>query len=881
MHVRVDGFLKAEQLISTKLYTPNNPPNFIARPRLLAKMSRTLQCRLTTVTAPPGYGKTTLVGDWIRRLSCPSGWISLDKGENDLQRFWSYVIAACRGGGLGVGQKALSLLQSPAALSVEQLIAIFVNDLAAVQEPMVLVLDDYHLVEADEIHRSLRYFLESLPVSIHVCIISRRTPPIPVAMLRAKGQLNEIGIGELKFSPDEIGSFWTGYMGESPSGEELGLIASSTEGWIASIQLAALARQNGHGWALNQFNGNHRYLVDYLMEEVIEQLPEAVRYFLIRTSVLGRMNADLCAAVTETDAAAELLGHIEQANLFVIPLDGERYWFRYHHLFGDFLRSRLKQEAADEIIRLHAKASDWFDRNGCLEEAIDHALLAGDFERAGDLLPECAVKLLKRREFATLYRWLRQLPSAVAEKPLPLLIHAWADLLTGKFERTKLNLAKLAKAQERLRDSGDKRLIAKVREDAIIFANMSALMEGDFEGTYELLQRLNEREAHYILDESEIMFGFIEMNEGVVPLIGGLYGFCGRLGHTEAYHRLYGEFLAKNGMQDSSYSAYHLAAVCELHYEMNDLERAAACATAAMETAEKRGCLGAYVPATVTMARLKMAEADVESAIRIVRDAMGKLLGMGKDASHWYGLLDAFLVRCLAAKGDAEGVDRWLSRRPLNEHTQIPVHEQFETLSRIRMLLWRGRYAEALGTTERLLRSSTAAGRTLGIVESKLLLAICRYRERASVERDGLKELHEALMLGEQEQYLRTFADEGALLLPMLRSYAELRRKGEMPENEEGVSLDYMKKVLSAAGEPGHETDAPARGMRAGVHTLTERETEVLRQLSLGLSNKEIAAKLVLTEGTVKLHLHRIYAKLHAKGRVQALRAAKQAGIIR
>ncbi len=457
-------------LLFTKLYIPDHPAHFVSRDRLIKKISRTLQCKLTLVTAPPGFGKTTMVSDWVRQRQIRAGWVSLDKSENDPLRFWGYVIAAFDRLRHGTGKKALSLLQSPVSFSIEQMLAWLVNDLFDVSEDIVLVLDDFHVVESEEVHRSLSYFLERLPKPIHLCIISRKESSFPVANLRAKGQLNQIGVNELKFTETEISSFWFEQTGTPPTEPSLRLLSHRTEGWAAGIQLAILSQLSGQQDTLQHFTGNHRFVVDYLLEEVFHNHSESVRTFLMRTSVLKRMNKDVCAAVTGYPIEEGMLQGIEEVGLFIIPLDNARYWYRYHHLFAEFLRNRLLTECGGEVGPLHLKASEWFERHGFMEEAIDHALAIGGYERAASLLENITAELLRRRELTTLHLWLHQLPEPIVQRPAVMIILMWTELFMGHYERVYSYIDALKFALATLDDT-DEATLGRMWEEVVIFEN--------------------------------------------------------------------------------------------------------------------------------------------------------------------------------------------------------------------------------------------------------------------------------------------------------------------------------------------------------------------------------------------------------------------------
>lgn len=864
-------------VLFTKLYIPHHPPHLVSRERLMLKMSRALDCKLTLVTAPTGFGKTTMVSDWVHSQHIRAGWVSLDKGENDLLRFWGYVIAAFERLRQGTGKKALSLLQTPLSFSIDQMIAWLINDLFDVSEDLVVILDDFHVVESDEVIRSFTYFLERLPNKIHFCIISRKEPSFPVATMRVKGQLNQIGLTELKFTEKEISSFYFNHTGTEPNQQSVHMLANRTEGWAAGIHLAFLSQSMGQLDKLQHFSGNHRFVVDYLMEEVFLTHPEPIRIFLLQTSILGRMNEDICSAVTGYQSEDGMLPTIEQAGLFIIPLDAERHWYRYHHLFAEFLANRLMQDYGNEVLKMHARASMWFEAHGFMEEAIHHALSAEDYERAAALLQGIAVNLLRRRELTTLYQWLNQLPEEIIERPSVLIVLTWTELFMGHYELVKLNINKLKFALYAMdAEKVDMTVFSRTFEEVQILENFLAMLRGDTELAVQLIQNLLDRDD--LPDGNDLMLSIgIELNEGTVPFIRGYYGFRGRIKDVEKYHQIYDAFIIKNRLEHFAFSAYQRVAMSEIHYELNHLPEALKYAEMAIGVSMQYSILGAYICAVITKSKVLWANQEFDKAIANVKEALEHMKNTGEHDTNWYDLLHTFLIRCYFLSGDIDPVDKWLEQSKINMDPEQINNQEFEWLTLLIINGVKENSEDIIGRAERLLKTARESKWTMTELETYICLSVLYERKNNSYE--SMLHLHQALTIGEREGYLRTFMDMPDLIT-LLRQYAEIRKNGYMPELQTGVSRDYLKVLLTAIGAAQSDAPDSKTADPASIHTLTSRETEVLQLIAEGLSNKDIAGKLVLTEGTVKLHLHRIYSKLQVKGRVQAIQKAKKDNLI-
>lgn len=865
-------------VLATKLSVPQCPVHFVPRARLMEKMSRSVSSKLSIVNAPPGFGKSQLVGEWLRNSPVPlrSGWLSLDKGDNDLHRFWSYVIASLEKSFPKIGHKALSLLQSTISVSIEHIIILFINDLCTVEEPVVIVLDDYQLIESEEVHRSVIFFLERMPDQVCLCMISRTNPPLPLGAYRAKGQLNEIGIQDLKFNEEEISAFWLQQMQVSLEERQVAQLAHVTEGWIAGIQLASIACSGDLDHTLSQFTGNHRFIVDYLMEDVILHLPEEIRKFLFQTSILQRMNDDLCAAVTGTSKDRQLLSYIEQANIFIIRLHNESRWFRYHHLFLDFLRSYDKQESEEEIRILHQRAGLWFEENGYMEEAIEHILLAENYDKAAELIQGHAVIMFRKRELATLSRWFSKMPKSIGSHPELLIIQTYTALMTGRYDAAIEYVERLQRTDEAMKSDPHSLVAMRMREEAYICLSFHAWLQRDYHTIYDRINEVYKRDAVPGNEVVQLLLkDVIHLNDGSVPLISGFYGFDGKLKQAASFHRLYDNFIRKHHLEQWHYVAYPYTAMSEIHYENNELDLAMEYADDAIASAEMHGSIGAYVPAVIVKARVYRARGRSHRENEVIVSAMNKLQQEGERQSYWLDLLQAYHVRCCLENGAVEDAELWLRRSNISKEANAAVHQEFEISTLIRMMIAKKEYQGALDWAERMQGAAREKNLIMSMLNSHLLLAVIF--DGLTDTYESMLHLHRALVLGQEEGYLRTIIDIGEISGDLLGKYVAMRKNNYIPEIQKGVSLDYVKKLLSLAQPIGEKRTAASANADElnSEYELTAREIEVLKSVCAGLSNKEIAERLVLTVGTVKLHLNRIYNKMNVKGRVQAIQKAR------
>ncbi|HEV2654984.1 MAG TPA: hypothetical protein VGT82_08490, partial [Ktedonobacteraceae bacterium] len=582
-------------LLTTKLIIPPLRPGYVARPRLFEKLEAARQRPLTLLAAPAGFGKTLLLSAWAQQQ--PVAWLSLDSSDNDPTQFWMYVFAALDTIQPGIGQAPLSLLQSEQA--IETVLATLLNALGALPHTITLVLDDYHAINALPIQRGMIFLLEHLPPQFHIIIASRVDPPLPLARLRARHQLAELRIDDLRFTFEEAATFLRDVMGLQLAADDIAALEARTEGWIAGLQLAALSMQgrNDVSSFVAAFAGSHRYIVDYLTEEVLRQQSESIRAFLLQTSLLERLNGSLCDAVTEQENGQATLERLEQANLFLLPLDDERRWYRYHHLFAEALRFRLSQTYADLQPTLHIRASLWFERHDLLPEAVDHAFAARDYERAATLIEPILYPMFNRGTHATVRRWLQALPEEVLyARPSLCLQYAWAFMYVGELtscerplvaaERAweiegnmrglsevytfRASVALILRDAQRAHDYAQKALVLLPADDLVNRCNCTVYLGGS------ALLRGEVREASHLLNEARILCQQCHLYSTLYALnfLADAEIVQGRLQRAAAISQ---EVMSSLHGRQSIHSSWALSRLGGLHCEWNELELAEQC----------------------------------------------------------------------------------------------------------------------------------------------------------------------------------------------------------------------------------------------------------------------------------------------------------------
>jgi LuxR family transcriptional regulator, maltose regulon positive regulatory protein len=911
--------VEPDVLLATKLHVPQPRPGFLARPRLLDRLAVGVAQELTLVCAPAGFGKTSLLGDWARRARQPVAWLSLDAGDSDPVRFWRYVAAALDGAGIAAGGRLAPLLRGPQPASLETVVTALINELAAQDEEVVLVLDDYHLIEATTIHDSLTLLLDRAPPVLRLLLASRADPPLPLARLRVRGQLVELRERDLRFTTEETAALLRQTTGVELSAASLAALAARTEGWVAGLQLAGLSLQ-GHAdpaGFVATFTGSNRYVLDYLAEEVLDRQPEPLRGFLLETSVLERLSGPLCDAVTGRSDSQQLLERAERANLFLVPLDGQRRWWRYHHLFADLLRARLVRAHPERVAELHHAAAAWCERHGLVDEAIGHALAAGDEVWAAGLVERHFDALLRRAEGATVDRWVEALPAElVGSRPRLLVAQAVWALLGGRVDEAE---PLLDHAEAALAASGDEPYEPSVGRAASRVANLPASIaltraelarrRGDAERIEALarqaLAHLSEderalrRQVDWFLavanwyggrltEAEHALIGLLAeqraAGEGYLALraacdLGQVQRARGRLSTALA---TYGRALQLAGEAGSPSPPAGMAHVgmAEVLYERGELEAALDHATEGVRLCRQLTYTLPLLAGLAVLARVRQARGDAPGVLAAVREAERV-----QQSPAVVGLLNPvppLRARLALAHGQVEHAARWVHARKLAPDDQPSYPRERAYLILARLLLAEQAPTKALELLQRLGDLAAAQQRTGSLIEVRVLRALALAAK--DKEPDALAALAEAITLAAPEGYTRVFLDEGAPLAALLDRLAAAGRWEQVAPGT-SVPTAYLRQLREAFHPAAPVARVAARPAAAGplsglVEPLSERELEVLGLLAAGRSNREIAAELVVALDTVKKHVSHVLDKLGAANRTQAVARARELGLL-
>ncbi len=943
-------------LLQTKLYIPPLRPELVPRPRLVERLNQGLHRKLTLLSAPAGSGKTTLLAEWLAGCGRPVAWLSLDEGDNDLARFLAYVLAALqtiesrRDAIRAVREGILSAFQMPRPPARDAVLTPLINALAAISAPLVLVLDDYHLIKAQPVHGALEFLLEHFPPQVHLALATRSDPPLHIPRLRGRGQVTELRLADLRFTPDEAAQFLVQAARLELPAEDLAALTLRTEGWAVGLQMVTLAVQ-GHpaepgapGAALRMrtdqttaflqaLASSDRFILDYLVEEVLQRQPPDVQAFLLCTSILDRLTGDLCevllddgpmveeegrslrdegesssalrhaSGVTRHGASGqEMLERLEAANLFLVPLDGERRWYRYHRLFADLVRKRLQQQVgAQGMAPLHRRASLWYARQGLRAPAIEHALAAGDSSGAAALIEEAAEPTLMRSEVATLLRWIEALPEgAVRARPRLAAFHAWVMLLGGY---------PLEAAEERLLQALEDDADGVVAGHVAAFRALIAALQGEVGRSVELSQR-----AMALLPPGSLLLrGMVANNLGITYLFTGdveaavealdeaarigrqtgnvmitvgalcnLAGLCalqGRLRRAEALYQRALELATDEQGHWLPIAGKALWGLGELARGWNNLEAAEHYLLQSIERMRQYGEVGLVVGYT-SLAFTRQARGDptgAREAIARAEEAAARFDATELDDR----LVEACQARLWVMQGELERAERWAAEQEAGWAAGPPPGEpgrpsaflemgEIEKITWVHLRLAQGRAEEALAVLDPLVLAARHHGRMRREVE---LLALQAAAHQVAGEPEvALAVLERALHLAEPEGAVRVFVEAGE---PMARLLHEAASRG--------LAADYVGRLVAAfpaarwtpaAGFP----EAPSQA--ALTEPLSGREREVLRLVAQGLSNREIAERLVISLSTVKGHTSNIYGKLAVSSRTQAVVRARALGIL-
>jgi LuxR family maltose regulon positive regulatory protein len=878
-------------ILATKLYLPRPRPNVVSRPHLLERLNEGLHRKLTLISAPAGFGKTTLVSEWLAGCERPAAWLSLDEGENDPTRFLTYLVAALQTIAATIGEGVLGVLQSSQPPPTEAMLTALLNDITTISDHFVLVLDDYHVIDAKPVDHALTYLVEHLPPHMHLVIATREDPPLPLARLRVGGQLTELRVADLRFTPSEAAEFLTQGMGLTLSAEDIAALETRTEGWIAGLQLAALSMQ-GHEDAagfIRSFTGSHHFVLDYLVEEVLGQQSERVQTFLLRTSILDRLCGPLCDAVLldPTASGQATLEYLERTNLFIVPLDNERRWYRYHHLFADLLRQRLHQsialspgDAQSQVNELHLRASLWYEDHGLSMEAFHHAAAANDVERAERLIKGKGIPLHFRGAVTAILDWLESLPTTVLNAR-PSLWTRYASLLlvngqtTGVEEKLQAAEAALQGAEP---DDKTQDLFGRIAAARAMLALTRYQVEPMLAQSRRALEYLHPTNlslratAHWTLGFAYSLQGdraaarkayteaiSLSQASGIIFTtilatisLGNIQEAENQLSLAAETYRGVLQLAGEPPLPVACEAHLGLARVC---YEWNDLDEALQHGQQSLHLARQYDrVIDRFVLCEVFLARLKLAQGDVAGAAALLAEA-----GQSARQQNFVDRMPevaAAQVLTLLRQGNLAAAAHLAQTHEL-PISQARVHlAQGDTPAALAVLeLWR-QQVEAKGWQDERLK----------------VMVLQTVALQAHGEQDkAVQLLCDALALAAPGGFIRLFVDEG---LPMAHLLAEAAAHGMLP--------DYIGKVLAvfAAEEQKREDTSSRPPAQPLIEPLSRRELEVLHLMAQGLSNHEMSERLFLALDTVKGHNRNIFGKLHVQRRTEAVARARALGLL-
>jgi len=876
-------------ILATKLLIPPPRPNRVPRLRLLARLDEGLRLgrRLTLVAAPAGFGKTTLISDWLNTLGRPAAWLALDETDNDPIRFLSYLVAAVQQVVPAAGRDLPGMLGAPQGPPPESLIALLINDVAAGSTPVVLVLDDYQAITTPAIHRAVEFLLDRQPPQLHLVLLTRQEPRLPLARLRARGQATEIGEQDLRFTSDEAAAFLRQTMGLEISDNTIAALALRTEGWITGLQLAALSwqeRKEDTGAFVFAFRGDNRYVMDYLVSEVLQQQPVETRAFLCATAILDRLTAPLCDAVTGSAGSQAVLEQLERANLFVVPLDQRHEWYRYHRLFVDVLRTMLTPQ---EEALLHRRALDWYVEQGSVEPAIQHGLayaaVSGDFGPAEELIRRAAEETLLGGAVMTVRGWLESLPETRVQADSDLATYrAWVFCLNGELSPAE-RYADLA--EETLQRTGAGAPPAPAIGRVQVLRGFLALMgHQDYEGTVALatraLEALPPDQAQW---RSMALWSKAEALESLGDIVGAISTMreAHRIGHAVGsqisltmvemslalalnYHGQRREAVALCEAAVARYTdaAGHVSPMASLvlsrlgmlHYEANELEQAYDCHARSVVLGQQLGVAAFDALAAALAAPTLFAHGEIETALAALQHAYRLTVQTRFSDPAWILTSEAALR---FRQGDLAFALRWAEEAGLTPDEPASYLRLDQLLLYGRLLLAQGRQSEATGLIVRLDRFVREKSLNRPLIDVHLLRALAA--ELAGDRAAAGDALALAVQLAAPESYARAFLDAGERIVALL---ATVRR----------AAPAFVDRLLADAGLPGRPAHIAAQPL---VEPLSERELEVLGLIAAGLSNTQVADRLVIALGTVKRHVNHIYGKLGVQSRTQAVARAR------
>ncbi|USG65356.1 LuxR C-terminal-related transcriptional regulator [Brevibacillus ruminantium] len=874
-------------VLSAKVHIPAKRMRLIERERLALLLDQGRGCKLTVVTAPAGYGKSTALGAWAA-LQKHVAWVNLEKSENDLHRFWAYVLASIRAACPFLREPSQDLLTAWNVNTIEGWIGELIELVSGIEEEIILVLDDYHVITDKRIHESLEAWLSGLPGHVHLYISGRAEPPLKLPRLRMSGQLHLVGLKDLRFTREEGERFFRDSVEMPLTSREIDAILDQTEGWIGGMTLVALSWQNrSHPVGVPaQFSGRHRDVSDYLIAEVLDQQPADVQSFLLHTSICNRLSAPFCDALTEIDEGQRMLEELDRSQLFLLSLDDQRRWYRYHRLFQDFLQAQLQIRYPDRVARLHLEAGKWLEQNDYLEEAVEHYLQAEQFGDAMRLIQQLQDKLSPSL-LESMRGWLLRIPGELLRESPELEMSCIVLLLcSGRLEEAEKRLervgASLHDAEEgglgddRELDDDGELVDNREPDDYRRLSERQQCWQGRYHTArmilayerkdYEEMLHYGERSAEASSSKSGDLLSML-----LKPLDPGLVGrqFLAQIGSLRVAEQVISAAIRLwEEKNHDDFTAVSYGSYSALLYEWNRLDEAEFWLERALEigSGEKVSALSMLL----LKARILQVRQAYTEAVELLTDGMARLDHWGQSESQLR--IAAELSRISLAQGDVSSAVRCMEESGLEVALDplVPAYmQEYAVLAKI--WLAQKRFDEAKFLLNRLHRVAQAHDRPLDEVRILVLKSIV-YAQSGQQQMAMLK-LGKALKMAEEDECIRTFADEGPMLLELLSAYETMRPHSILLGELSRVSLDYVKKLLCCMRS---ELGLPEMSQAL----LTAQELRILQLIESKLTNKEIAGTLSVSVTTVKTHTNNIYRKLDVKSRFEAVHRGTELGLL-
>jgi LuxR family maltose regulon positive regulatory protein len=897
-------------ILATKLYIPLPRSKIVLRPRLIEQLNEGLSasCKLTLISAPAGFGKTTLISEWVTGCGQPVAWLSLDEGDNAPTGFLAYLVAALQTIAANIGNGVLAILQSPQPPSIESILTTLLNEITTIPDHFVLVLDDYHVIDSKQVDNTLTFLLEHLPSHMHLVITTREDPHLPLARLRARNQLTELRAADLRFTPSEAAEFLNQMMGLNISAEDIAALETRTEGWIAGLQLAAISMQ-GHQDAasfIKSFTGSHHFVLDYLVDEVLRHQPESIQTFLLRTSILDRMCGSLCDAVLLTPSASgqETLEYLERANLFIVPLDNERHWYRYHHLFGDLLRQRLGKPA--DLAEFHKRASQWHEENGDLGAAFHHAIAAGDFVRATWLAETAWQGMNESFQSAAWLGWVKKLPDKlIRTRPVLCAQIAQAFTDTGNLEASELRLQDAERCLDGSELANEAKLKplpamialtraynAQVQGDpaaTVKFAELALQLipEDDFDWrarAINILEVINWASGNLeeaIRGLSDWMKSMTQLGNHVFVVasafaVADMLVVLGSLSEAERTYQDALQLAAQHGPEAEHITAHHHLGLSMIYRQRGDDTLAAHHLKRAAELGLQTTLVDWLYRWHVAQAQLKEAAGDLETALALLDEAKRVYI---QTLIPDLRPIAALKARIHLKQGRPDKAQAWAAERGLSLADEVSYLHEFEHLALARLEITNPMVNVLL---TRLLQAAEAQKRQGSALDILLVQALAH--EAQGNHPQALAALERALALAEPEGYVRIFVDEGEAMRLLIEKQSR---------NRDHPLSGYADKLLAAFSQPVaapksatpslHQAQRGASVIHQKsdmIEPLSERELEVLKLLRSELSGPEIAQQLIVSLHTLRTHTNNIYNKLGVNNRRAAVRCAEELDLL-